>query len=283
MKKIFFLLLTLLALSCKKEKNNASERFDLDSNTEHIDSELQWNFSNPNEFTYDFEQQVHSISKFDKTSQPELTHTVLKGILKVSSQGNNLGEFSLTQANSKITQFDKDGKVKDTISQIEPDYIIQNISANSTSKNNESLNALYNFIFPLPNIQLKEGKVDQIQMKIPLNVRGNKLYSSGSNTLTYIGEKEYNGETCSLIEGDIKIDRLSIPEDLEGDFECTAYGNALYYFSKQKGCFIACDVKVNMNFLIHAPATNEKFSRAIFSQMTRENSYRVRLIDNDSI
>lgn len=273
--KIFILLAVIVTAACKEAPNTkeVSDTVEKQSNEKFV-----WDFSTPKKYSYTFKQTAETISKLAQNDMPNFSKSEINGLVNILVKEGNTADFSLTDATTTFTTFNEDGKVKDTITQALPPNVIENIQPNSTVASKSNLNILLNIVFPLPLHDIAIGEINKIPMQMPFNVRGSALEATGYNTLTYTGDTTFEGEQCAILKGEIDISKLDLPKELSaGDYKCSTIGEAVYYFSYKKHYFVAVDAKVNMAFLVNVPANSEKVTRAMYSEMTSDNVYSLRL------
>ena len=273
--RIIFLLALILTASCKEESSVKQEQ---ETTSKQTNEKFIWDFTNPKKYSYTFKQTAETISKLAQNDTPSFSKSEINGLINVVVKKENTADFSLTDATTTFTTFNNDGKIKDTISQALPPNVIENIQPNSTAVASSNLNILLNIVFPLPLHDIAIGEINKIPMQMPFNVRGSALEATGFNTLTYAGDTTFEGEQCAILKGKIDISKLDLPKELStGEYKCSTIGEAVYYFNYNKHYFVAVDAKVNMAFLVNVPANSEKVTRAMYSEMTSDNVYSLRL------
>ena len=269
MNKILLGLSILIFASC----GNGSSKSNKTENPS--ESQFQWDFSKQRKFIYSFSQTVNGENKMDKDRPAEKTYMTGVGHLNVRVKENNLADLSLTDIEMKMIMFNEDGTPRDTMTQKAPTNVVQDMKPDG-SFGDSNTDILFDMLFPLPNKNLKKGDSDEIPMQMPFNANGSRLYSKGQNTLTFTGYEEIEDRNCAVLIGVIDISNLDIPEELEGDYECSTTGNATYYFDLENGFYVGADIKMVMDVTMDTETGNED-DFGMYMKMKSDNVYKIRL------
>jgi len=269
MKKILLGLSILILASCGSENSKSTK-------TENSnESQFQWDFSKQRKFIYSFSQTVNGENKMDKDRSAEKTHMTGIGHLNVRVKENNLADLSLTDIEMNMIMFNEDGTPRDTMTQKAPANVVQDMKPDG-SFGDSNTDVLFDILFPLPDKDLEKGDSDEIPMQMPFNANGSRLYSKGQNTLTFTEFKEIEGRNCAVLKGVIDISKLVVPEELNGEYECSTTGNATYYFDLENGCYVGADIQMVMNIMMDSE-TEDEDDFGMFMKMKSDNVYKIRL------
>ncbi|QXP58557.1 hypothetical protein [Olleya sp. HaHaR_3_96] len=249
MRKILFGLILIILSGCK----NKSENF-------------EWNFNNNKNYTYSFSQKTTSENKMSKQEKSDNSYISGKGQIIITSKSENLADLSLIDLKVKM----QNNFTKDTISQNQPDIIIQDLKSDGTLISFKT-NDFIRLLFPLPNKNLREGEKCDIPMHSPYNINGSIINSKGFNSLKLLNYEVINGHRCAVLVGDIDISKLDLPENLEGNYEFSQIGKGTYYFDIENGYYIKSKIKITVTSL----ADNED----LYMSTKSTNEYEINLID----
>ena len=137
---------------------------------------------------------------------------------------------------------------KDTISQSQPNKVIQDLKSDGTFMVTFNTNDFIRLLFPLPNKNLSKGHSYDIPMILPYNINGSVINSKGFNSLQFTNYEVINGHKCAVLIGDINISELDLPKNFEGNYELSQIGKGTYYFDIENGwnfgnlkaCYLLC-------------------------------------------
>ena len=269
MRKILFGLSILILTSCGNSNNKSDQNSIVDQN------EFVWDFSQPKKYIYSYWQEVDGKNNMDKNMPADKSKIIGNGYLTVRVKENNLADLSLTDLKTDMILFDDNGKAKDTMSDTAPASVIQNMKPNSTfGKDNH--NFVFDLIFPLPTKKLQIGEKDKIPMEIPFNANGSRLSVKGFNTLEFVGMEKFEGKEVAILEGNIDIFDLEIPEELNGVYKSTSIGKGTYYFDLENQYFVGADIQLTMKAIIDTE-TDNKDDIGVYANMQSDNNFKVRL------
>jgi len=211
----------------------------------------------------------------DKDRPADKNYVTGVGQLNITVKENNLADISLTDIEMKIIEFSQDETPKDTMTHNAPTTVVQDMKTNGSFEDSNT-EVLFDFLFPLPNKNILDGKSDEISMKMPFNANGSILFSKGQNKLTFLEFKEIEGRKCVVFKGDINISELEVPAELKGNYKYTTIGNATYYFDLENGYYVGADVKMVMDVLMDTE-THKYDESGMYMETTSESVYKIRL------
>lgn len=247
MKKILFGLILVSLSSCKNEN-------------------FEWDFNTNKNYTYSFSQKTTSESKMSKQNKSNNSYISGKGQIIITSKSENLADLSFIDIKVKM----KNDFTKDTISQNQPNNIIQDLKSDGTLiafKTNDFVRLL----FPLPNKNLRKGEKCDLPMFSPYNINGSIINSKGYNSLKLLNYEVIDGHKCAVLIGDINISKLDLPENFEGNYEFSQIGKGTYYFDIENGYYIKSKIKITITSL----ADNED----LYMSSKSTNEYEISLIN----
>lgn len=269
MKKVLLGLSILIVASCGNGNTKLAE-------TENSGAaQFRWDFSKKRKFIYSFSQTVNGENKMDKDRPANKTYMTGVGHLNIRVKEKNLAVLSLTDVETQIVMYNEDGTPKDTMTQKVPAPVVMDMKPDG-SFGDSNTDILLDMLCPLPNKSLSKGDSDEIPMLMPFNANGSRLFAKGQNVLTFTGYEEIEGHNCAVLNGVFDISKLDIPEELKGEYECSAKGNATYYFDLENGFYVGADVKMAMDIMMDTETENED-DLGMYMKMTSDNVYKIRL------
>ena len=265
MKQILVGLSMLILASCGNGNSNTGN------------SNFKWDFSKQRKFVYTFSQTVNAVNTMGKGAPTNKTFMTGMGHLNVRVKENHMADLSLTDVDMRMVRYDENGVPSDTIKQKIPANVVQDMKPDG-SLGGTHTNIMFDLIFPLPNKALEKGDSDIVLVQMPFNANGSRLFSKGHNKLTYIKQEEAEGIKCVVLNGEIDISKLDVPEELKGTYGCVVTGNATYYFDLVHGFYVGADI-----FMItEIEIDNENEAQGglgMFVKMKSDHLYKVRLKD----
>lgn len=250
MKKILIGILLISLASCGNKKES-----------------FEWNFNTNNNYIYSFSQTTTSESKMTKEEKSDKSYISGKGQIIITSKSNNLADLSFVDLKVKMTNV----FTKDTISQSQPNKVIQDLKSDGTFLVTFNTNDFIRLLFPLPSKNLTKGNRYDIPMIFPYNINGSVINSKGFNSLQFTNYEVINGHKCAVLIGDINISKLDLPKNFEGNYELSQIGKGTYYFDIENGYYIKSKVKFTLNSL----ADNED----LYMSANSTNEYEINLIE----
>ncbi len=197
------------------------------------------------------------------------------GNLNVRVKQNNLADLSLTNLKMDMIMLDENGIAKDTMSNTTPVSVIQDMKPNGTF-GTDNHNIIFDLIFPLPSKNLKIGEQDKIQMQMPFNANGSRLFVKGFNTLEFVGMENFEEKKCAVLKSRIDISNLEIPEELNGIYKSSSIGNGTYYFDLKNQYFVGADIQLTMTVIMDTE-TDKDNNMGMYANMKSENEFKIRL------
>jgi len=226
MKKITIICSLLISfLSCKNNKESFS-----------------WNFDAKTKYAYSFSQTSRSETKMNKDEKSNNNFITGTGKLLINGKSESLADLSFEGIKVKV----KNDLSNDTIYETQPNTLIQDFQSNGRFVMTSNANDFVRVLMPLPNKNLSVGDICKIPLTIPFNVNGSLISSKGYNTLTFLKYEVIDGHTCAILNGDIQVSQLDLPEDFEGNYQLSEIGNATYYFDIENGYYIKSKVTFNL-------------------------------------
>ncbi len=269
MKKLILLVSTLVLVGCGDQSSHSTKSGDTS------DSKFVWDFSKQRTFIYSFSQTAENENKMGRTQPTNKSHITAVGHLHVRVKDHNLADLSFVDVKTEMTFFEEDGTPRDTISQDSPLNVIQDMNPDGSFDDSNS-ELMFGILFPLPNIEARKGESSDISMKMPFNANGSRLYAKGQNTLTFTGFEEVEGITCAVLEAEIDISELDIPDELPGEYESSTIGEATYYFDLENGYYIGADIHMAMLMMMDSELEGEESLR-MYMETKSDVIYKVRL------
>ncbi|WP_405377760.1 hypothetical protein [Nonlabens sp. Asnod3-A02] len=250
MKKILLVAILITLLSCGNEKES-----------------FQWNFDSNSKYIYSFSQITNSENKMKKDEKSNKSYISGNGKLIINGKSENLADLSFEDIKVKL----KNDFSNDTISDTQPNSIIQDLQSNGTFQMTSTANDFVRVLLPLPNRKLSIGDTCRVSLNIPFNINGSLISSKGFNTLIFSKYEEIDGHKCAVLNGEINVSQLDLPDNFEGKYELTEIGNGTYYFDIEKGYFIKSKVKFDLTTL----ADNED----LYMSSNSSNEYEINFLD----
>jgi hypothetical protein len=242
-------------------------------NTKSTNTEFKWDFSEQKTFIYSYSQTINGENNMNKDRPTTKTYTSALGQLKVKVKENELADLVLSDMEIMTIIFNEDGSPKDTMKHKAPASVVQDMKPNG-SFDDSNTDISCKWFFPLPNNDIEIGESDEIQMQIPFNANGSRLFAKGQNTLTLKGYEDIEGRNCTVLTGVIDVSKLDIPEELEGEYSCSTTGNATYYFDLENGCYVGADIHVVMEVMMDTETENQD---SFGMYMKSDNVFKIRL------
>jgi|GEM_PF-1585944 len=250
MKKILLVALFIALLSCGNEKES-----------------FQWNFDSNSKYIYSFSQITNSENKMKKDEKSNKSYISGNGKLVINGKSENLADLSFEEIKVKL----KNDFSNDTISDTQPNSIIQDLQSNGTFQMTSTANDFVRVLLPLPNKKLSIGDTCRVSLNVPFTINGSLISSKGFNTLTFSKYEEIDGHKCAVLNGEINVSQLDLPDNFEGNYKLTEIGNGTYYFNIEKGYFIKSKVKFDLTTL----ADNED----LYMSSNSSNEYEINFLD----
>ena len=238
-------------------------------------STFEWDFSKQKKFIYSYSHIMTGENKMNKNSQASQRYMTEIGNLNVKVKENDLAELSFSDIEVKMISYDEIGNPKDTLFQNRPTNVIQGMKPD-INFTNTGFDIILRMLLPLPEKSMEIGESVQVLMQMPFNANGSQLLAKGQNTLTFTGFTEINGINCAVLEGQLDISNLEIPEELDGEYSCFTKGNATYYFNIEKGYYVGVDFQMITEFIIDTEEENNQRD-GIYMDAKNESTFKIRL------
>lgn len=270
MNKLLLGLSILLLVNCGGESTSQNQ------STEPETNPFQWDFSQPKTIVYTYSQTVNGENIMQKDAVPIKSFITGEGFLKIKIKENQLADLSLTDIDMTMVSYNPDGSPKDTVRQKAPASVVENMKPSGGFGATQT-DVLFDLFFPLPKKNLQEGESYDIPMKVPFNVGGSQLFSKGRNQLTFLGYETLDGTQAAVLEGDIKIMDIHIPEEFTGNYESKTTGKAKYYFDMENSYFLGADIEVDFAVVFGSEdSKNDDYSMDM--KVKSGNVYKIRFL-----
>ena len=258
MKKTLIILCLITLTSCNKK-------------------DFELNFENEKEYVYSMRQTTHILNKNREKNDTFESNISGKGTLIIKSKANNLADLCFENFTVKI----KNDNTKDTLFKTQENSIIKNFKSDGTflSKNKQ-----YNFgslkILPLPTKKLRIGESNEIPHSLPLRIGDTIINSTGKLKLLFSGYENLNGSEYAILKGEIDISELSLPENINGKYKLSEFGNGKYYFDLKEKCFVKAIVEYNTETLVD---NKETYENTLISNTFEINLLEIKDVSKEKI
>ena len=240
-------------------------------------SVFEWDFSKQRKLIYSISQTTTSENVIGAKGLPETKSSIsMLGKLNVRVKENNHADISLTDMSTHITSYNAKGEVQHEMDQEVPAVVVQDMGSDGSFSDPTS-EMLFHIMFPLPKQNLEEGDSEKVATQMPFNANGSRLYVKGTNTLTFKGYEEVLERNCAVLESEIDVSDLEIPEELVGDYQCTMKGTGTYYFDLEDQIYVGADVEVAIFMKMESTLAMGDEPQTMFMKMNSSNVYKVRL------
>ncbi|MGY3795173.1 hypothetical protein [uncultured Aquimarina sp.] len=250
MKKILLVTLLISLLSCGNEKES-----------------FKWNFDSDSKYIYSFSQITNSENKMKKEEKSNKSFISGNGKMIINGKSKNLADLSFEEIKVKL----KNDFSRDTISDTQPNSIIQGLQSNGTFQVTSPSNDFIRLLLPLPHKKLSIGDTCKVSLNVPFNINGSLINSKGFNTLTFSNYEDIEGHKCVVLNGEINVSKLDLPDSFEGNYKLTQIGKGKYYFDIEKGIYIKSKVKFELTTL----ADNED----LYMSSKSSHEYEINFLD----
>ncbi|QBA64538.1 hypothetical protein [Muriicola soli] len=262
MKKLVLCLTLLLLASCGSEnKQSESTEFVLD-------------FSDQKNYVYSYTLSSLSETQRNGDESPNKVKSETNGDLNIEVKKNNVADLSLNNHKTILTTFDKNGVKNDMVTNTAQTIVIQNLNQKGRFENNPK-DMMFELIFALPISELKIGETEKIPMQIPYDIDGSKYFVKGFNEIEYTGKKMIDGMECAVLNGQIDISELDIPEELASSHEITSKGKGTYYYNLKDQYFVSAEISINMSMSMSLKTDDPE--NAPFTNSQNSNQLKIRL------
>jgi hypothetical protein len=239
--------------------------------------DLKWDFSGDEVYAYDLDQSMKTSQMMGMGKNFSPTMKVkASGLLKFKSKGDHTADLvlqGLTMENN--VDFGPEapksfGKQSQTVEM--PTQVIQGVGEEGIvqfGQMGEQFNLRY--LFPLPEAALARGESATVPISMPFNAMGSVLTAKGEMKIKLDKFVKIEDKTAALLDCDLIIDELDVPEEIEGEYEIKVKGRALYYFNVEERCFDSGKMAMMFSFRIDTPSPQMKMGDEDFSENFPKN------------
>lgn len=211
---------------------------------------LRWDFSGYDQYRYLIEIDASSVTHIDAgdLSDDSTQTSTAEGDMIIKSQGDHTARIVLENIEVATDFSPDDGNDSDILKVTGQTMVLQGLKEDGTMGScNTSEEALVKLILPLPSTPLELGESVDVPVQVPFNAMGSPLPVKGTTTITLKEYVSVNGQLCARLISDIDISEIDIPEEIEGDYECTLTGVSDYLFAVDSKKFILGEVAIVIN------------------------------------
>lgn len=190
-------------------------------------------FSEKKNFIYSFS--INGEDEFYSKRSENKSKTTLNGKLMISSLSDTIA--SVETIDLEMTVFDFiNGDYKESFKNNIGNSSLSGMNeiGEFNSNNNDFSTDLY---FPLSGKEAKVGDTYSRNIKAPIKINNQIVYSTGSLKITVSEIKDYGNGLCAKLIGDLNLSLKNIPENIKGKQEHNLTGKCEYLFNLEKGCF----------------------------------------------
>jgi hypothetical protein len=249
LKKIITLLFIVLFFSCNRKEH------------------FEWDFNSNKDYVYSFTQISHRKRKTNKLQETDKVFIKKSGKIIISGKTENIADLSFLDV---IIKAKYEGS-KDTINQVQINSLIQGLDSKSHFSATTGISDFLRVLIPLPKNDLEVQNEEKEGLYYPLHLNESILNSKGFNTLLFSEYKEVNGRKCAVLNGDINVSKLKLPDYIKGDYQLSKKGKGTYYFDIDEGCYVKAVVKIKSISLIDNEST--------YSNFEHEDEFEINLIE----
>lgn len=232
-----------------------------------------WDFSSAKNLTYEYKQQVKNTNVMAEGESPMIMTMGAEGKLIVQIKEDNSADILMTNLFGTMVELDENGEEKNSFSSEFPEQKIQGMDSLGNF-DNENQDVLFDLLFPIPPNKMSNGDVEDIAISFPFNANGRLLNVEGFNSLEMIGYESVEGQGCAVLEGNIDISDLEIPDDVKGEYDAHCSGKGTYYFDTKNGHYVGADLEFDMYVFMN---TEGNGMLDMYMEMKSENLINFRL------
>mgnify|MGYP006293104849 CR=1 FL=1 len=134
-----------------------------------------------------------------------------------------------------------------------PPLVMQGLKEDGTgSIGNSSQDMLLKMLFPLPPDSLQVGESVDIPARMPFNAMGSPLEVNGRSRIALTRYVQAGNRTCAQLDVDIDISELDVPEELDGEYQCTVKGRSRFFFDVNSRSFVSGTIAMLMQNTVKA-------------------------------
>jgi hypothetical protein len=232
---------------------------------------LRWDFSEPRICKYHSENELVNATYLDGLSadtDPLRQEISSHGPVLVKSKGDGQADLVLKSMKTKMKVHTGDNDPME-MEQTMPSTVVQGMKEDGSADfSSVSHYLLITVLFPLPDQEtLEVGESVEVPAQFPFNAMGSMLQVKGHSRITLTRYVRINDRTCAELHVDMDISELDEPEELSGDYQCSARGKSIFYFDVGNRIFVSGWIALLTQFNIDAPAPKMKTSEFDTSDM----------------
>jgi hypothetical protein len=217
--------------------------------------QLRWDFSRQRVYTYGYQQKASTAMDAARAGEQSME---LQGRLQVKSQGDGTARLVLDQLEAKMlfggADDGEDSNGPRTMKRQMPSIVLSGMSEDGrVQAKGGSQKMLMKILFPLPDKALAPGGTADVPLSMPFNAMGSPLTVKGQSRITLTDYVTIDGKRCARLKTRMDIDKLDVPEELEGEYQAQAHGQGVFYFSPAQHRFVRGSLAVRMDMSIDAP------------------------------
>ena len=203
-----------------------------------------WDFSGRDVYAYAYSQEaVNEIEMSGFPDQPgDMSQTIsATAELAIQSRGNKTADVVL-KIFKMDTTIDVDGESQRQSLEDLPPVIVQGLREDGYMPLMAGGDMLTRVLFPLPKEPIAVGKTVDVPIRMPLDASTGIQASMdviGLSRITLSRYVKIKDRTCAQFDVDFEISSFKPPPDLQGDFDCFAEGESVFYFDVDARCFVS--------------------------------------------
>lgn len=222
---------------------------------------LLWDFTH-GPIEYEYHQEVTNETKMSLMKEHSRDgvgqNLRASGKIFINPKENNTANLILK--NMVVNHSMKMGVEDMNISQEIPTMVIQGMRENGSVKLGDAERAqLVHLLFPLPDGPISIGETVSLPAQMPFNAMGSLLNVTGDSKVMLSKIVEINGVNCAQLDVTTRIDELSVPEELDGEYECKLISKSRYFFDIKNGVFIKGSTAAKMIMRVDAAMPKMQF------------------------
>jgi hypothetical protein len=216
--------------------------------------DLRWDFSSTGEYRYHYEQKQINHWNLDDSSDDSRGGDIQilegAGALIIRSQGDHSARLIVRDLEMRMYMesgnASEDGS-EHAVTQTIPPMVIQGMQEDgSLEVCDPSQEALIKTLLPLPPSEVGTGESAVLPARIPMDVMGSRLWVEGNITVMLVGYVDIDGRTCAHLRSIVNISDLVVPEEIEGDYQCSVRGRSESFFSLETRSYVSCEAVMVM-------------------------------------
>lgn len=285
MKKILYLLTTLLLVSCNTSREKTSQSIMNSSFSDNKTFKLSFDFIKDQETNYSYSGSSEQTGFNSMTDSTMKQTSNSEGLLILRSTENTKAELVYKDImNESNVLFDIEKNEIKEFTNGPSTSIIQGLNNDGTVSGDNMSEFRIKMLFPISNETYEVGKKHTSKISMPFNLNGSSLVLNGSLITECTAMVIYKGYECAKIISEIKIDESSIPKELKKNNKILIYITGEYFFDINKSIFIYGKVnsKTEMDFLLSMPKMNNEDSKNISEDIRQiaeaEENYKFEII-----